>query len=118
MKRDRTIYWIFTGLLCLFMLFQTLGSFAQTAMIGDMYESLGFPRWLVIPLGVAKFLAVLAILTKRSALLKKLAYYGLGIDFVLALYAHLSVGDANWAGPLVAIVLWLGSYTYDRKIFR
>ena len=82
-----------------------------------MYEGLGFPGALVIPLGIAKFLAVLAIVTKLSPILKKLAYYGLGIDFVLALYAHLSTGDPNWQGPVLAIVLLVGSMYFDRKLY-
>ncbi|MEQ6168732.1 DoxX family protein [Ekhidna sp. MALMAid0563] len=117
MKTNKILYWLFTGLLCAMMLFQTFFSFAQTETLAEMYEDLGFSGALVIPLGIAKFLAVLAILTKRSPLLKKLAYYGLGIDFVLALYAHLSTGDPNWPGPVVAIVLLTGSMYFDKKLY-
>ncbi|WP_424960913.1 DoxX family protein [Ekhidna sp.] len=117
MKTNKILYWVFTGLLCAMMLFQAFFSFTQTETLAEMYEGLGFSGALVIPLGIAKFLAVLAIVTKLSPILKKLAYYGLGIDFILALYAHLSIGDPNWPGPVVAIVLLAGSMYFDRKLY-
>ncbi len=118
MLTKKILYWVFTGLLCAMMLLQVVGAFTQTDMLGEMYENLGFPSSLVIPLGIAKLLAVIAILSKLSPILKKLAYYGLAIDFVLALYAHLSSGDPNWAGALIALVLLVGSFYYDRVLFR
>ena len=60
---------------------------------------------------------VAAILTKKSAILKRLAYYGLAIDFVLAFMAHLTASDGDWPSPVIAMVLLIVSYVYDRKLF-
>ena len=97
---------------------QGLMSFFNTKAIADLYLTLGFPSSLVIPLGVAKLLAVVAILTKKIQILKTLAYYGLGIDFILATGSHLMAGDGLWFWPLFAFVLLLVSFIYDRNLYK
>jgi len=117
MKRDKIIYWIVTGLLSLWMLFQSFMFIFNSEQIEPMFEGLNIPSFLIIPLGVAKVLAIVAILSKKSDLLKKLAYYGLAIDFMGAIVSHLLAGDGNWATPLIALIILTGSYIYDRKLF-
>ena len=82
-----------------------------------MFEDLGVPASLIIPNGIAKILAVIAILTKKSQILKKLAYYGLGLDFISAIVLHLIAGDGRWPTALVALVILIVSFYYDRKLF-
>lgn len=118
MNRDKIIYWIVTGLVCFMMIVQGLMSFFNTKAIADLYLTLGFPSSLVMPLGIAKLLAVAAILTKKVKVLKILAYYGLGIDFVLAIGSHARVGDGLWGWPLFALGLLIVSFVYDKKIFN
>ena len=117
MKAQKIIYWIATILLCLMMSGSAFMYLTNTDQIIQVFEGLGYPAWLVIPLGIAKLLAVAAILTKKSAILKRLAYYGLAIDFVLAFMAHLTANDGDWPGPVIAMVLLIVSYVYDRKLF-
>lgn len=74
MKRDKIIYWIVTGLLSLWMLFQSFMFIFNSEQIAPMFEGLNMPTFLIIPLGIAKILAIVAILSKKSDLLKKLAY--------------------------------------------
>lgn len=66
MKKDKIIYWIATGLLCFMMTVQGLMSFFNTEAIKELYNTLGFSAILILPLGIAKVLAVIAILTKKS----------------------------------------------------
>lgn len=93
-------------------------SFYETQLITDQYNSLGFPSSLVYPLGIAKLLAVVAILTKKVKLLKTLAYYGLALDFVMAIGSHVMAGDGLWMYAFVALILLILSYTYDRKLYH
>lgn len=88
MKKDKIIYWIFTALLSLMMLAQAYMFIFNSEQMAELFSSLGFPSMLIIPLGVAKLLAVIAILSKKSELLKSLAYYGLAIDFIAAIISH------------------------------
>ena len=117
MKRDKVIYWIFTGLISVWMLWQGGLFIIASDMVYEQISGMGFPQSILIPLGVAKILAVVAILTKKSTLLKKLAYYGLGIDFILALGGHLMASDGLWPTAAVALILLTGSFIYDRKVF-
>jgi len=118
MKRDKIIYWIVTGLLSAMMLLQAFMFTFNSEQMGQLFTSLGIPAALVIPMGIAKFLAIVAILTKKSDLLKKLAYYGLAIDFSAAIVSHLMAGDGDWPSPLVAMVLLGVSFVYDRKLYQ
>jgi len=117
MRRDKIIYWIVTGLLSLWMLFQSFMFIFNSEQIEPMFEGLNMPTFLIIPLGIAKVLAIVAILSKKSDLLKKLAYYGLAIDFMVAIVSHLLAGDGNWITALIALIILTGSYIYDRKLF-
>ena len=113
MKLQKVLYWVFTILLCLMMLGNVYFYFAATEDVGKVFESLGYPTALVIPLAIAKFLAVVAILSNKSRLLKRLAYYGLAIDFMLAFGAHLWAGDGGYGAAGVALLLLFGSSFYD-----
>lgn len=116
MKKNKIIYWIVTGLLSVMMLAQAYMFIFNTDQVAEMFNNLGMPVGLIIPLGVAKLLAVLAIVSRKSALLKKLAYYGLGLDFAAAIGSHLMAGDGNWPAASAAMILLVGSYIYDRKL--
>lgn len=116
-KRDNTIYWIATGLLAAFMIMNVLMYFVMNEMVSDTFARLGYPTYLVYPLAVAKLLGTVAILTRRSKLLKEWAYAGFFFDFVLAFSAHIMAGDGEFVPAFVALVLLLVSRIYDWKVF-
>ena len=117
MKSIRIIYWIATALLCLMMLASGIMYLVNYAEAAKLFSSLGYPTYLVYPLGVAKILGVIAILAKKSKTLKDLAYAGFFYDFLLALIAHINAGDGGFAVPLVATTLLIVSFITDRKIY-
>jgi len=116
MKTNKIIYWISTGLMCLLFLFSAGMYFFQNSMIKETFTFLGFPTWIVYPLAVAKILAVIAILSKKSRVLKEWAYAGLFYDAVLAFFAHWFAGDGEFAPAIVAIVLILVSRTFESRV--
>lgn len=116
-KVSRIIYWSATGLLSAMMVMSAGMYFFNNAMVTEMFSSLGYPTYIIYPLGIAKLLAVVAILTKKSHTLKEWAYAGLFYDFVLAASAHIMVNDGEFGGAVVAMVLLIVSYTYDKKVF-
>ena len=117
MKRDKIIYWIVTWIISAWMLLQAFMFTFNSDQIAELFNSLGMPVFLIIPLGIAKLLAIIAILSKKSKLLKSLAYYGLGVDFIVAIASHLMAGDGGWPPAMIALVLLSISYFYDRKLF-
>lgn len=116
MKTNKILYWTFTILISLWMLLQgVLFTFMQDTIV-PVFEGLGFPLWLIAPLGVAKILAVIAILSNKSALLRQLAYVGLAAEFIIALISHLMVGDMQWPAAAIALVLLGASYFFGKRI--
>lgn len=87
-------------------------------MIKETFTFLGFPTWIVYPLAVAKILAVVAILSKQSKILKEWAYAGLFFDSVLAFGAHWFAKDGQYIPAVVAILLIVVSRIFEGKIYR
>ncbi len=116
-KLPQILYWISTGLVSLMMLGSAGMYLFNTAEVQSVFDGLGYPEYIVIPLAIAKILAIVAILTKKSAVLKEWAYAGLCFDFILAATAHLMVGDGEHLGAIVALVMLGVSYYYDKQLF-
>lgn len=110
MKAARIAHWIFTGLLSALLLMSASMYFFNYEEISKIFVGLGFPIWVIYPLGVAKLLGVLMILTKFKSWLTEWAYAGILFNALLALGAHLSIGDGDQMGAIIALVLMMGSY--------
>jgi hypothetical protein len=117
-KRNKIIYWIVTGLLTVLMLMSAVMYFMNYEMVSATFLKLGFPTFVIYPLAIAKILGLIAILSKKSKLLKEWAYAGFFFDFVLAFFAHIVAQDGEFAPALIAIVLLIVSRIYDGKVFR
>jgi len=117
-KRNKIIYWTATGLLTALMLMSAGMYFMNYEMVSATFLKLGFPTFVIYPLAVAKLLGLIAILSKKSQLLKEWAYAGFFFDFVLAFFAHIIAQDGEFAPALVAIILLVVSRIYDNKVFR
>ncbi|MDX1350723.1 MAG: DoxX family protein, partial [Putridiphycobacter sp.] len=88
----------------------------KNADITTTFQSLGYPVYIIYPLAIAKILAVIALWTPRMPTLKEWTYSALFFEFLLALSAHLNVGDGDFAGALVAIILLAISYFTYKKL--
>lgn len=93
----RTIgYWVTTGLLVFCMtggVFELLGA----RMTVDGITRLGYPAYIIPVLGLAKLLAILAILWPGLPRLKEWAYAGIFFNMVGAAASHVAHGDAAWS---------------------
>lgn len=117
MKNTKHLYWIVTGLMAAFMLMASLPDILMIPQAVDIITThLGYPRYLIPFLGVAKTLGVIAVLIPGLPRLKEWAYAGLVFDLIGALYSHLSVGDppSAWIMAVVGLVLVIGSYALYR----
>ena len=115
-NRNLLIYRISTGLLTALMLMSAGMYFFNYPMVSETFTNLGFPTYIIYPLAIAKILGLVAIWTRKSQTLKEWAYAGFFFDFVLAASAHYMIRDGEFAPALVAIVLVLVSYNYEKKI--
>lgn len=108
----RIVYWLFTGLLVAWLL--AGGGFdivhAQGALA--ILRKLGYPDYLGSILGVAKLLAVPALLFPRWPTLREWAYAGVSFDGLGAFFSHLAVRESRAAtiAPLLFLACAAVSY--------
>jgi hypothetical protein len=117
MARARRLYWIVTGLMAAFMLMASIPDILRIPQAIDVFTHLGYPTYLIPFLGIAKTLAVIAILTPGVRWLKEWAYAGLIFDLIGAFYSHISVGDppSAWLLPVIGLCLVTASYLLYRQ---
>ncbi|TAJ12322.1 DoxX family protein [Marinilabiliaceae bacterium JC017] len=116
-KRDRIIYGIATGLFSLFMMMSAGMYLFYHQTVSESFIKLGFPIYLIYPLALAKILGIVAIITRLSPFLKEWAYAGFFFNILLAFSAHLNAGDGQFGPALVAMVLLITSYAFEKKVF-
>jgi len=116
MKTQKIIYWIATVLLCLLMLYSAGMYLSKTEVMQSIYEQLGYPSYLVLPMAFAKLLAITMILWRKSAWLTEWAYAGLFFDMVLAFFAHYMVKDGGTLFPLLGLIFLLVSYFFGKVV--
>ena len=118
MTKDKIIYWISTGLLCALFAFSAGMYIMNYNEVVGVFGGLGFPEWIVYPLAVVKVLAIIAILSKQSKLLKEWAYASFFFDSILAFGAHHYAQDGQGVPAILGIVLVIVSRFYDGKLYR
>ena len=79
MTAQKTIYWIATGLLSALFLYSAVMYLTDTAVIEGYYQDYQYPTYLVIPMALAKILAILFILL-RIGYLNWLCIKKIGFD--------------------------------------
>lgn len=105
-------YWIFTVLIAALMFVSALPDVLMVDGAIQIFEHLGYPRYLLPFIGVAKILGAIAILQPWFRGLKEWAYAGITFDLIGALYSHLAVGDSIQflIPPILGLILVAGSY--------
>lgn len=116
MKSTKIIYWISTGLLALFLLSGAF--FINSKLALDAMHHLGVPEWFRWEVSIGHIIGgVLLIIPLRSRL-KEWNYVALGIDYISATIAYLSIDGAapNSFFPLIDLVLLIVSYVCYHKL--
>lgn len=105
MKTTRIIYWVTTGILCLF----SLGAVQMNSKMAiDGANHLLIPRYLALEVSIGQLIGlVLLILPAIPSRFKEWAYVGYGIMYLTALNAHLAVGDPFVPFGLMSILFFL-----------
>jgi len=115
MKAQKITYWIATALICAVMIYSASMYFLNTEMIKGFFESFNYPTYVVIPLAIAKILAVIMILWRYSKWLTEWAYAGIFFDLILASLAHYHAGDSIML-PMIAMIFLLISYFFGKVV--
>lgn len=111
MKKTNTFYWIFTILFALMMTGSAIPDILMDPMaIQGMHNELGYPRYFIPFIGVAKILGVLAILIPVGDRLREWAYAGLMFDLIGATFSIIAIGKPDFM--FMALPLTLGFFSY------
>src|SRR5688572_9618054 len=116
MKWARILYWVVMVPFAALMLFAVYNYIFKHELIVDVFNRLGFPTYIIYPLAVAKILGIVAIVSGKNDALKEWAYAGFFFNFVLALSAHINVGDGQFAPALVCLILLVILYVLDKTL--
>lgn len=114
MKRDKIVFYVATVLLTLLVLFSAGMYFFKHEEISIVFTSLGYPNYIIYPYAIAKLLGLFAIWNPSFKVLKEWAYAGFFFAFVLAFFAHFMAGDGEQGGAIIALVLLIVSYVYNK----
>lgn len=120
MKKIKIIYWIVTILFAVFMLFSSIPDIMMKPDAVDFITKLGYPKYFVSFIGVAKVLGVLGILVPGFRRLKEWAYAGLTFDLIGATYSFIALGYpiSGWWPMLIFIAFGLCSYFLYHSAYK
>ncbi|AYL95711.1 DoxX family protein [Mucilaginibacter celer] len=117
-KTTKILYWIFTILFALAMLGDAYGGITMQQAGKESLAKLGYPMYLLVIMGSAKVLGVIAILQTRYSTIKEWAYSGFTISFIGAFLSWTAVGTAetvNLIAPLVMLAVMFFTYYLWKK---
>ena len=112
MKKTTILYWVFTGLFSAFMLFTAIPDILMSPDAVTFITALGYPKYLIPFLGIAKVLGSIVILIPGFPLLKEWAYAGLFIDLVGATYSNICVTGVDPGMLFMVVPFGLGTLSY------
>jgi hypothetical protein len=106
MKKIKIWYWIVTAIFAAFMLFSAVPDILLEPEAVTMITGLGYPKYFIPFIGVAKLLGAIAILIPGLKRIKEWAYAGLFYDLSGAAYSGLAVG--GFQPPILFMILPIG----------
>ena len=112
MKRTRIIYWIVTILFAGFMLFSAIPDILMTPDAVTFMTYLGYPKYFIPFIGVAKVLGVIAILIPGFPRIKEWAYAGLVFDLIGATYSAMSVKIDAFGAVFMSVIIGMAFASY------
>ncbi len=118
LKKTKIIYWITTGILALFLLSGAF--FINSKMALDAMHHLGVPEWFRWELSIGHIIGGLLLVLPVWPRLKEWNYAALGIDYISASIAYLSVDGAVPLSffPLIDLILLIVAYICYHKIHK
>jgi hypothetical protein len=115
-KKDKIIYWIFTGLIALFELSGAF--FINSEMAKEGTRHLGLPEWFRWEVSIGHIIGGILLIVPIHKRVKEWVYVAFGIDFISAAIAYLSVDGLGTSvlSPLIFFGFLVISYIYYHKI--
>lgn len=108
MKKTNILYWVFTGMFGGFMLFSAIPDALVVQDAVDFITQLGYPKYIIPFLGVAKILGVVALIIPGYPRIKEWAYAGLFFDLAGACYSQVAT-----EGLTLALLFWIFIFGFE-----
>ncbi len=117
MKKTIIFYWIFTLLFAALMTFTAVPDIMMSPEAVTFISSLGYPKYFIPFIGVAKVLGSIAILIPGFPRLKEWAYAGLAFDLIGASFSVIASNglDASMIFMILPFTLGTLSYIFHHK---
>ncbi len=112
MKKTKIAYWIFTGLFAAFMAFTAIPDVLMADDAVKFISDLGYPKYFIPFIGVAKILGSIAILIPGFPRVKEWAYAGLFFDLIGAFYSVVSFAGFMPGHLFILLPVVLGAISY------
>lgn len=110
-KMKRYIYLGSTAAFSLSMLLAVYFYFFKNDYVSNYFEMIGFPAWLVVPLGIVKILGIIGMWNRKFLTIREWAYAGYFYNCVLAFFGNLLCPTGEFTlAAVVAIALLVVSY--------
>ena len=118
-KTVNTLYWIFTILFAVLMIFSSWSSLlVNDDAIKLIHDMLGYPEYFIPFTGWAKLIGSIVILIPGAGRVKEWAYAGLFFDLIAVVYSSLAVSPA-FDPLMLTMLIWfvpgILSYIYWHK---
>ncbi|HJW30294.1 MAG TPA: DoxX family protein [Saprospiraceae bacterium] len=106
-KTVNTLYWIFTGLFSLLMIFSAAGGLQPSQQaIQLIHDQLGYPVYFIQFISFAKLFGSIAILIPSFKRIKEWAYAGLFFDLTAAIYSGIA-SSGKFDPMMMAMLIWI-----------
>lgn len=120
-KVNKIIYWVSTIWLCFGMAFSGVLQIMQTDEERQLFDSLHYPHYFMVLLGIWKLLGVIAVLVPKFPLVKEWAYTGFFLAMSGAAVSHIVMGTptTELIGPILTLILIIISWKFrpaDRRL--
>jgi len=93
----------------------TVMYFTNHDLVASRVANLGYPTYIIYPLGVLKLSGLLVIWFSKSEHLKEWTYAGFVFVLVLAISAHVSINDNEHYPALIGLIFGVITYIFYRK---
>lgn len=118
MKTTNILYWVFTGIFAAMMLLSAIPNVMMSEdSIALIHTLLGYPKYFIMIIGVAKIFGVIGIFIPGYPTIKEWAYAGLFFDLFAATASVIAVEGlkAQTLGMAIFIIPGILSYYFYRK---
>ncbi len=108
-KTINILYWVFTILFSVLMIFSSVGGIGPTEEVKKMFhEGLGYPIYFIQFISVAKIIGSVAILIPGLNKIKEWAYAGLFFDLAGATYSGFATAP-SFDPRILGMLIWIGA---------